>query len=169
MIRAALIGIALTVPASAATVNDLTFILVDGRPAFRPSDGLDCYTAKFGGMVTDCALVDAALVRPRRAPCWLRPDLHGPCPVGGAVLTALPAAPLLLPAAPSHGTGRPGGNGSCCGTRDPDNPTSPAPVPLPGSGLLLAAALLAGLMMRNNRAGRAPADTVVIACGRMEE
>jgi hypothetical protein len=151
MIRAALITLALTAPASAATVNDLTMTLIDGRPAFRPADGLDCYTAKFGGIPIDCALADADLTRPRRAPCWLRPDLRGPCPVGKAVLAALPAAPPVLSVAPAHGTGRPewtGGNGSCCGGHRPDDPTPVAPVPLPGSGLMLVAALMAGLMIR---------------------
>jgi hypothetical protein len=155
MIRATLITLALTAPASAATVNDLTMTLIDGRPVFRPADGLDCYTAKFGGIAIDCALVDAALVRPRRAPCWLRPDLRGPCPVSKAVLAALPAAPSVLAIAPAHGTGRPGwtgGTGSCCGSHRPDDLPHVAPVPLPGSGLMLAAALMAGLMMRKRRA-----------------
>jgi hypothetical protein len=154
MIRPILITLALCAHASAATVNDLTMTLIDGRPVFRPADGLDCWTAKFGGMAIDCALADAALVRPRRAPCWLRPDLVGACPVGKAVLAALRAAPSVLPVAPAHGTGRPGwtgGTGSCCGSHGPDDPT-PAPVPLPGSGLMLAAALMAGLMMRKRRA-----------------
>jgi hypothetical protein len=156
MIRAALITLitlALCAPASAATVNDLTMTLIDGRPVFRPADGLDCYTAKFGGMAIDCALADADLTRPRRAPCWLRPDLRGPCPVGKAVLASLPAAPSVLPVAPAHGTGRPGwtgGNGSCCGGR-PDDPTHVAPVPLPAGGALLLAALA---MMTALRGGR---------------
>jgi hypothetical protein len=150
--RAALFALALCTPASAATVNDLTVTLIDGRPVFRPADGLDCYTAKFGGIPIDCALADAALMRPRRAPCWLRPDLVGPCPVGKAVLAALPAAPSVLPVAPAHSAGRTGwtgGTGSCCGTRDPYDPPPVAPVPLPAGGaLLLAALLMAGLMIR---------------------
>jgi hypothetical protein len=78
MIRAALITLALTAPASASTVNDLTMTLIDGRPVFRPADGLDCWTAKFGGIPIDCALADADLTRPRRAPCWIRPTLWVP-------------------------------------------------------------------------------------------
>jgi hypothetical protein len=75
--------------------------------------------------------------------------------MGSVVLAALPAAPSVLPVAPAHGTGRPGwtgGNGSCCGGHRPDDPPHVAPVPLPGSGLMLAAALLAGLTMRKRRA-----------------
>jgi hypothetical protein len=156
MIRAALIALALTAPASAATVNDLTMTLIDGRPAFRPADGLDCYSAKFGGIAIDCALADADLTRPRRAPCWLRPDLRGPCPVGKAVLAALPAAPSVLSVAPAHGAGRPGwtgGNGACCGGRRPDDPPHVAPVPLPAGGALLLAALLMMTALRGGRRG----------------
>jgi hypothetical protein len=156
MIRAALIALALTAPAAAATVNDLTMMLIDGRPVFRPADGLDCYTAKFGGMAIDCALADADLTRPRRAPCWLRPDLVGACPVGKAVLAALPAAPSVLSVAPAHGAGRPGwtgGNGACCGGRRPDDPPHVAPVPLPAGGALLLAALLMMTALRGGRRG----------------
>jgi hypothetical protein len=154
MIRAALITLALTAPASAATVNDLTMTLIDGRPVFRPADGLDCWTAKFGGIAIDCALADADLTRPRRAPCWLRDYPGRVCPMGSVVLAALPAAPSVLALAPAHGTGRPGwtgGNGSCCGGHRPDDPPHVAPVPLPAGGALLLAALL---MMTALRGGR---------------
>jgi hypothetical protein len=143
MIRAALIALALAAPASAAT-TDLTMTLIDGRPVFRPADGLDCYTAKFGGMAIDCALVDAALMRPRRAPCWIRPDF-GPCPVGAMTLAALP---------PQSSTFiRPGRNGydspfphrpAIIGTARHEHVTPPQidpppvpAVPLPGSGVLM--------------------------------
>jgi hypothetical protein len=143
MIRAALIALALAAPASAAT-TDLTMTIVDGRPVFRPADGLDCYSAKFGGSVIDCALVDADLVRPRRAPCWIRPDF-GPCPVGAMTLAALP---------PQSSTFiRPGRNGydspfphrpAIIGTVRHEHVTPPRiepppvpAVPLPGSGALM--------------------------------
>lgn len=158
MIRPALIALALCAPASAATVNDLTMTLIDGRPAFRPADGLDCYTAKLGGMVIDCALADAALMRPRRAPCWLRPDLRGPCPVSRQVMAALPAvqvAPLRLDAPHRQWTRTEQHAG---GTLSNETPVvivrhDPLPaVPLPGSGLMLAVALMVGLTMRKRRA-----------------
>lgn len=58
LIYATAIMSTLAFDASATTVNDLTMTIIDGRPAFRPDDGLDCYTAKFGGIVTDCAEID---------------------------------------------------------------------------------------------------------------
>jgi hypothetical protein len=143
MIRAALIALALAAPASAAT-TDLTMTIVDGRPVFRPADGLDCYSAKFGGQVIDCALVDADLVRPRRAPCWIRPDF-GPCPVGAMTLAALPPQSSIFM--------RPGRNGydspfphrpAIIGTVRHEHVTPPKikpppvpAVPLPGSGVLM--------------------------------
>jgi hypothetical protein len=143
MIRAALIALALAAPASAAT-TDLTMTIVDGRPVFRPADGLDCYSAKFGGIPIDCALVDADLVRPRRAPCWIRPDF-GPCPVGAMTLAALPPQSSTFM--------RPGRNGydspfphrpAIIGTVRHEHVTPPQidpppvpAVPLPGSGVLM--------------------------------
>jgi hypothetical protein len=109
MIRAALITLALTAPApaSAATVTDLTMTLIDGRPAFRPADGLDCWTAKFGGVVTDCVEIDGQEVQlPAPVPLFRQigmtdrevlaavfnghdvPPAPVPLPAGGALLLA---------------------------------------------------------------------------------
>jgi hypothetical protein len=142
MIRAALIALALAAPASAAT-TDLVMTIVDGRPVFRPADELDCYDAKFGGSVIDCALVDAALVRPRRAPCHLRDYPGRVCPVGAMTLAALPPQSFM----------RPGRNGyespfphrpAIIGTVRHEHVTPPQiepppvpAVPLPGSGVLM--------------------------------
>lgn len=149
MIRAALIALALLSPASAATMNDLTMTLIDGRPAFRPADGLDCYTAKFGGQVIDCALTDAAVVRPRRAPCWLRPDLRGPCPVSRQVMAALPAHVSVwqVPDRPVSAVYVSGGRGSHAPV---------PPVPLPGSGALLAAIVVMAVWGKRAQAERLP-------------
>jgi hypothetical protein len=154
MIRAALIALALAAPAHAAT-TDLTMTIVYGRPAFRPADGLDCYSAKFGGMAIDCALADAALVRPRRAPCWIRPDF-GPCPVGAMTLAALPPQTSTFT--------QPGRNGydspfphrpAIIGTVRHEHVTPPQielppvpAVPLPGSGALMAAIVVMALWGR---------------------
>jgi hypothetical protein len=155
MIRAALIALALAAPASAAT-TDLTMTLIDGRPAFRPADGLDCYTAKFGGMAIDCALVDAALMRPRRAPCWIRDYPDRVCPVGAMTLAALPPQSSTFM--------RPGRNGydspfphrpAIIGTVRHEHVTPPQiepppvpAVPLPGSGALMAAIVVMALWGR---------------------
>jgi hypothetical protein len=140
MIRAALIALALAAPASAAT-TDLTMTIVDGRPVFRPADGLDCYTAKFGGQAIPCMMTS---IRPRRAPCWIRPDF-GPCPVGAMTLAALPPQSSTFM--------RPGRNGydspfphrpAIIGTVRHEHVTPPQidpppvpAVPLPGSGALM--------------------------------
>jgi hypothetical protein len=153
MIRAALIALALTVPASAAT-TDLVMTIVDGRPLFRPADGLECYTAKFGGQAIPCMMTS---IRPRRAPCWIRPDF-GPCPVGAMTLAALP---------PQFSTFmRPGRNGydspfphrpTIIGTVRHEHVTPPQielppvpAVPLPGSGALMAAIVVMAIWRRRS-------------------
>jgi hypothetical protein len=143
MIRAALITLALCAPAFAAT-TDLTMTIADGRPVFRPADGLDCYSAKFGGIVTDCALADAALMRPRRAPCWIRPDF-GPCPVGAMTLAALPpqTSTFMRPGRNGYDSPFPHRPAIIGAVRHehvtpPHVVTPPVPaVPLPGSGVLM--------------------------------
>lgn len=69
MTRAALLALALCAPAQAATVG-LTMTVVDGRPVFRPADGLDCYTSKWGGQVTDCAEIDGVAKLAAQEPLW---------------------------------------------------------------------------------------------------
>jgi hypothetical protein len=149
MIRAALIALALAAPAAAAT-TDLVMTIVDGRSVFRPADGLDCYTAKFGGQAIPCMMTS---IRPRRAPCWIRPDF-GPCPVGAMTLAALPPQSFM----------RPGRNGydspfphrpAIIGTVRHEHVTPPQiepppvpAVPLPGSGALMAAIVVMALWGR---------------------
>jgi hypothetical protein len=144
MIRAALIALALAAPAYAAT-TDLTMTIVDGRPVFRPADGLDCYSAKFGGMAIDCALVDAALVRPRRAPCHVRDYPDRVCPVGAMTLAALPPQSSTFMRRDRNGydspfAHRPAIIGTVRHEHVTPPPIEPPPVPvvpLPGSGVLM--------------------------------
>lgn len=122
-----LVLLTLATPGHAAT-TDLTMTVFNGRPVFRPADGLDCYTAKCGGQVIDCALADAPTMRPRRAPCWLRPDLRGPCPMGAAVMAAFDAPPVRFAVEPVASV-----------PRAPHVPQVPLPASL---GLLLAALVM---------------------------
>jgi len=145
MTRAALIlaiSLVAAAPAAAATLPyNADMVLTagpDGRPMFRPADGIDLYPGKY-----------AATIRPKRRPCEPLPVcLHGltyaalPLSLAAYAVPQTHTAPVWQSAWTVHTPHRGHSTGGGA-TGDWDKP--PAPVSLPASGVLLlcAAAALA--------------------------